>query len=304
MKIFSTTLLISFMTVFAAPAIAGSDGSENQANQQAKPRLANCKDCLDAGYRRGYADAEAIALENTAAGSSSVTTPLSYRKPVYVQAPSTRPRVRNVKAPAPQPAPRKLPSYVQRMPPKVQPTLPRMQPKHQQAQHIQQTMRHANHGHHTQAQVIDCELTDSLNRNARQITTVISTKRHYQPSAQVRRHHMQVKNPAPVKQYRAPARKPAPLKRVANYKHGNHYHHTNAERADCALTDQLNRNAGPVSRVISRSSNHNYSPVKQHAKQSFAHGNHTHHSAVDKADCALTDALNRGGSVVHVVRKH
>lgn len=303
MKILSTTLLISFMTVFAATAHAGSDGSEDRAAQQPKPRLANSQDLINAGYRRGVADAEAKALENTPAGSSSVTTPLSYRKQVYVQAPTTQPRVSNVKAPAP--APRKLPNYVQRMQPKVQPTLPRMQPKRQQVQRIQQTMRHANHGHHTQAQVIDCELTDSLNRGARPVTTVISTQKHYQPVAQVRhQQHAPARKHAPARQHRPPARKPAPMKRVANLKHDNHYHHTNAERADCALTDQLNRNAGPVSRVVASLSNHNRSPVKHHAKQSFSHGNHAHRSATDRADCALTDSLNRGGSIVRVVRKH
>ena len=289
MKILSTTLLISFMTVFAATANAASGGTAQQPN---KPRLATCKDCVDAGYRRGYADAEAIALENTAAGSSSVTTPLSYRKTVYVQAPTTQPQPSFVKAPATAPAPRKLPDYVQRMQPKVQPTLPNMQPKQQQAiQRIQQMQRHAGHGHHTQAQMIDCELTDSLNRGASPVTTIISTQKYYQPGAA-------------VKQSYKPIAKPAPMKPVANVKHGDHYHHTHAERADCALTDSLNRQAGPVSTVIRSSKVHNHSPVKQYLHQNHAHGNHAHHSEAERADCALTDALNRGGSVVHVARKY
>lgn len=289
MKILSTILLISFMTVFAATANAGSGGTAPQPN---KPRLATCKDCVDAGYRRGYADAEAIALENTVAGSSSVTTPLSYRKPVYVQAPTTQPQPRYVNAPAVESAPRKLPSYVQRMQPKVQPTVPNMQPKQRRAvQQIQQMQRHAGHGHHTQAQMIDCELTDSLNRGAGPVTTVISTQKYYQPVA-------------PAKHTYKPVRKFEPMKPVANFKHGDHYHHTDAERADCALTDSLNRQAGPVSTVIHSTKVHNHSPVKQYLHQNYAHGNHAHHSEAERADCALTDSLNRGGSVVKVVRKY
>lgn len=239
MKIFSTTLLISFMTVFAASAHAGSDGSEDGANPQVKPRLANSQDLINAGYRRGLADAQARALENTASGSSSVTTPLSYRKPVYVQAPSTQPRVRSVTAPEP----RKLPNYVQRIQPKVQPTVPNMQPKRQTVQRVEQTMRHANHGHHNQSQIIDCELTDSLNRAAGPVTTVLSTQKYYRPVAQPRQQL------ASARQHRVPARKPAPMKRIANLKHDNHYHHTNAQRADCALTDSLNR-GGSITRVV------------------------------------------------------
>ena len=297
MKILSTTLLISFMTVFAIGAHAGSDGSENQVAQSTnKPRLATTKDLIDAGYRQGYA----AALENTPAGSSSVTTPLSYRKPVYVQAPTTQPRLVSAPAPAPArvstPAPRKLPSYVQRMQPKVQPTVPNMQPKQRHnVQRIQQQARHAGHEHHTQAQVIDCELTDSLNRGASPVTTVISTQKYHRPVA------------SPFKQPqkpRPPARKPAPRMPVANIKHDDHYHHTHHEKADCALTDALNRRAGPVSRVISSSKYHNHSPVKQHIQKRFSHGDHSHHSEVDRADCALTDSLNRRGSVVRLVRKH
>ena len=286
MKILSTTLLISFMTVFAVGANAGSDGSEARGAQQPKPRLATTKDLLDAGYRQGYA----AALENTPAGSSSVTTPLSYRKPVYVEAPTTQPQPRFVNAPALETAPRKLPSYVQRLQPQVQPMMPKMQPKHHSVQRIQQSARHAGHGHHTQAQMIDCELTDSLNRNASPVTTILSTQKYHGSAA------------SPVKQQYKPFTKPVRLRPVANYKHGDHYHHTSAERADCALTDALNRQAGPVSSPISRHSSH--SPVKQHIQQNYSHGNHSHHSEAERADCALTDALNHGGSVVRVVRKY
>ena len=290
MKILSTTLLISFMTVFAVGANAGSDGSDGHGAQPPKPRLATTKDLLDAGYRQGYA----AALENTPAGSSSVTTPLSYRKPVYVQAPTTQPRL--VKSPAPEPAPRKLPNYVQRMQPRAQPTVPNMQPKQpHHVQRIQQQARHAGHGHHTQAQVIDCELTDSLNRSASPVTTVISTHKYHRPVA------------SPAKQPhrpRPPARKPAPMMPVANIKHDDHYHHTQEEKADCALTDALNRQTETVSTVISSSKYHNHSPVKQHVQKNFSHGNHSHHSEVDRADCALTDSLNRRGSVVRIVRKY
>ena len=315
MKILSTTLLISFMTVFATSANAATNDSGDQAAPP-KPRLATSKDLINAGYRRGFADAEAIALENTPAGSSSVTTPLSYRKNanVYVQAPTTKPRITNVKTPAAAPlsapVPRKLPSYVQRMTPKVQPTVPNMQPKHSRAQPTQQQIRHAGHGHSTQAQIVDCELTDSLNFAARPITTVISTKKHYQASTPAKVQPKPVAHRAPAKVqhkpvvHRMPARKPAPFKRVANLKHNDHYHHTHTERADCELTDSLNRNAGPATRVISRTPQTNYSPAKKQGKKTFAHGNHMHHSETERADCALTDALNRGGSIVRVVHKH
>ena len=246
MKIFSTTLFIGLLTIFTSTAYAGSDGSEDRVTPQPKPRLATCSDCRDAGYRRGYADAEAAILS-----SSSVTTPPSYRKPVYVQAPAAR----------------------------------------QPVQRIQQSAHHSGHGHHTQAQVIDCELTDSLNRAASPVTTIISTQRYSQPVKASKPRHRVVRK-APV------------MKRVANIKHDSHYHHTASEKADCALTDALNRGAGPVSRVISTHRNRHQSPVKHHARKTFSHGNHGHHSEVERADCALTDALNRGGSVVHIVRKH
>ena len=94
------------------------------------------------------------------------------------------------------------------------------------------------------------------------------------------------------------------MKRIANYKHNDHYHHTHADRADCELTDALNRNAGTKRTVISSSHGKQYSPVKQPHRQTFNHGNHSHHSEVERADCALTDSLNRGGSIVRVVSKH
>ena len=130
MKILSTTLFISFMSLFAIGAHAGSDGSdgsEDQVAQNAKPRVATCKDCINAGYRRGFADGEAAALENTPAGSSSVTTPLSYRKPVYVQAPTTQPRI-------------------------IQKPVARVQPAPAVVQNTNHHDRHAGHGHHTEAQ--------------------------------------------------------------------------------------------------------------------------------------------------------
>lgn len=272
MKILFTSLFISLLTVFATAAYAGSDGSEDQVAQQAKPRLANCKDCLDAGYRRGYAEGEAAALENTPQGSSSVTTPLSYRKPVYVNAQVAQQQKRQ---------------------PVMQPRLVQQQPvqARKPIQRIQQSNRHAGHGHHTQAQVLDCELTDSLNRGANPVTTIISTQKFNRPVKSANHHYIQ-------------GGKPAPMKHTGKIQHHGHSHHTHAEKADCELTDALNRGAGPVTTIMSRSSYPAHSPVQHNAKQHFLHGDHGHHSEVERADCALTDALNRNGSVVRVVRKY
>jgi hypothetical protein len=265
MKILFTTLFISLLTVFATAAHAGSDGSEDQVAQQAKPRLANCKDCLDAGYRRGYAEGEAAALENTPQGSSSVTTPLSYRKPVYVNAQVVKQQPRQVKQQA------------------VKPRQP--------IQRIKQSAHHAGHGHHTQAQVLDCELTDSLNRSFKPVTTIISTQTFNHPAKSANHHYIQ-------------GHRPAAIQRMAKVLHHDHSHHTDAEKADCALTDALNRGAGPVTTILSTSRSPAHSPVKHHNKQHFAHGDHGHHSEVERADCALTDALNRSASVVRIVRKY
>ncbi|MGB1310327.1 MAG: hypothetical protein ACPG47_03910 [Leucothrix sp.] len=259
----------------ATTTYAGSDGSEDRATSKPTPRLANCKDCLDAGYRRGFAAGEAAALENTPAGSSSVTTPLSYRRSAYVQAPTTQPRLVNAPTqrqsaasisatkkqshyankPPLTSAPRKLPAYVQRIQPKVQPTLPAVQPKiakripinakpalpPAQSKIVQRTVHnmHAGHGHKNKVEAIDCELTDALNRSNRPITRVISTKHHHATAA------------ALTKPQQKPLRKPAPLKRIANIKHGDHYHYTDVDKADCALADALNRR-GSIVRVVSK----------------------------------------------------
>ena len=272
MKILFATLFISLLTVFATAAHAGSDGSEDQVAQQAKPRLATCKDCLDAGYRRGYAEGEAAALENTPQGSSSVTTPLSYRKPVYVNAQVAKQQPRQV---AKQPRP------VQQQPRQVR----------KPVQRIQQSARHTGHGHHTQAQVLDCELTDSLNRGVSTVTTIISTKTYDRPVKSANLHYLQGSRPAVVKY-------------AAKIQHHDHSHHTHADKADCELTDALNRNAKTVTTTLSNSSYPAHSPVAHNAQQHFLHGDHGHHSEVDRADCALTDALNRGASIVRVVRKY
>ena len=268
MKILFTTLFISSLTVFATTAHAGSDGSEDQMTHQAKPRLANCKDCLDAGYRRGFAEGEAAALENTPQGSSSVTTPLSYRKPVYVNA-----------------------NVAQQQPRQVRQQPVRASQPRQPIQRVQQSAHHAGHGHHTQAQVLDCELTDSLNRGFNPVTTIISTQRFNRPVKSANHHYLQGSRPAAVNHS-------APIQ------HHDHSHHTHAEKADCELTDALNRGAGPVSTVVSTSRYPAHSPVKHNAQQHFLHGDHGHHSEVDRADCALTDALNRSASVVRVVRNY
>ena len=75
-------------------------------------------------------------------------------------------------------------------------------------------------------------------------------------------------------------------------KHGNHYHHTAVQRADCELTETLNRVAG---QRITAAHNAHGGAVR--------HGNHSHASAVERADCALTDALNRSAGVVKTVLK-
>jgi hypothetical protein len=278
MKILFTTLFISLLTVFATAAHAGSDGSEDQITNQAKPRLANCKDCLDAGYRRGYAEGEAAALENTPQGSSSVTTPLSYRKPVYVNAQVVKQQPRQVRQQVVKQQPRQV----------IQQPVKQRQP----IQRIQQSAHHAGHGHHTQAQVLDCELTDSLNRGVNPVTTIISTKTYNRPMKSANHHFIQGSRPSAI------------MKRTGKIQHHDHSHHTHAEKADCELTDALNRGAGPVTTIMSTSSYPAHSPVQHNAKQHFSHGDHGHHSEVERADCALTDALNRGASVVRVVRKY
>ena len=277
-----TILLISFITVFSAIAHAGPDSSEDTVAQQAQPRLANCKDCISAGYRRGFAAGEAAAMINLPT-SSSVTTPSGYRKSVYVQAPSTQPQL--VKAvQTPQQPPRITQATLS-----SQPALPKpIQAKYKATPRIQQSAHHAGHGHHTQAQILDCELTDSLNRQAKPVTTIISTKKHDQPVS---------------KPQHTPARKPKPVMHTAAIKHDDHYHHTAVEKADCALTDALNRMSGPVSRVINSSPYNNQSQIN-HPTKTYSHGSHNHHSEVERADCALTDALNRRGSIVSMLRKH
>ena len=290
MKILFTTLFISLLTVFATAAHAGSDGSEDQITNQAKPRLANCKDCLDAGYRRGYAEGEAAALENTPQGSSSVTTPLSYRKPVYVNAQVVKQQPRQVR----QQVVKQQPRQVRQQVVKQQPRQVRQQPvqQRQPIQRIQQSAHHAGHGHHTQAQVLDCELTDSLNRGVNIVTTVISTKTYNHHVKPANHHFIQGGRPSTI------------VKHTAKIQHHDHSHHTHAEKADCELTDALNRGAGPVTTIMSTSRAPAHSPVQHNAKQHFSHGDHGHHSEVERADCALTDALNRGASVVRVVRKY
>ena len=273
MKILFSTLFISFLTVFATPAFAGSDGSEDQVVSQGTVRLATCKDCLDAGYRRGFAEGEAAALENTPKGSSSVTTPLSYRKPVYVNAQVVKQQARQIK-----------------QQPIVQARKPAPKKPVQHIKHSASHARHAGHGHHTKAQILDCELTDSLNRSFSPVTTIISTKTY--------KHHVKSPNLHFIK-----GSKPKTYHKPKIQHHG-HTHHTEAEKADCALTDALNRKAGPVTTILSTTRTPAHTPVRHVKKKTFNHGNHSHLSEVEKADCALTDALNRQASVVRVVRKY
>lgn len=90
-----------------------------------QPRLASCKDCFDAGYKKGYKDGHSVGLNNNPAASSSVTTPPMYRNPVA-----------QIQAAAP-------------------------------------TIPHGDHHHHTEVEKADCALTDALNRRAGPVVTVI-----------------------------------------------------------------------------------------------------------------------------------
>jgi len=105
----------------------------------------------------------------------------------------------------------------------------------------------------------------------------------------------------------------------ARIAHGNHYHHNAVQRADCELTDALNNLAGPVMTVVSSSVssgqavNHGGGHAQvahgggRHHKPQMSpvpvrHGNHSHMNAVERADCELTDALNRmSGPVISSV---
>jgi hypothetical protein len=215
-----------------------SGASVNNASQQtAKVRPANSKDFYNAGYRKGV-----IAGQIAARRASSVTNPMvAPVRTVYV---THKPKASAVS---------------------------------------QKTHSHKGHNHHSAADRMDCARTDALNRQAGPISTFIS--KTVTPTAQSKVHHI---TKAPM------------------IRHGDHSHHTEAGRLDCELTDSLNRQAGPVTTVISRS----VSPVAHSKVHSFSkapmiqHGNHSHHTEAGKADCALTDALNRrSGPVVSMLKR-
>lgn len=92
--------------------------------------------------------------------------------------------------------------------------------------------------------------------------------------------------------------KPATYHKPQMIQHGNHTHHSAVEKADCELTDALNRRTGPVVSFIKNSA----ITTAFSRAPAIKHGNHSHHTAVEKADCELTDALNRqaGPIVVRV----
>lgn len=92
---------------------------KTHSQHQPKPRLASCKDCFNAGYKKGYKDGKSVGIHNNPATSSSVTTPPTYQKPQH--------------------------SMIQ----------------------------HGNHTHHNAVQKADCELTDALNRRAGPVVKII-----------------------------------------------------------------------------------------------------------------------------------
>lgn len=171
---------------------AGLNGS-----QPASIRAATCKDCYNAGYRKGV-QAGQLAERRRGPVASSVTTPQTYRKPTPVSNPVVAAPARSV--------------YV----------------SHQAKAPM---IAHGNHSHHSKEEVLDCELTDALNRRAGPVTSFV--KRSV--------------TPASFSKVRAAPRK-APM-----ISHGNHSHHSEVEKADCALTDALNRRAGAVVTVVRRS---------------------------------------------------
>ena len=94
--------------------------------------------------------------------------------------------------------------------------------------------------------------------------------------------------------------------KVSMVSHKGHNHHTEAGRLDCERTDALNRQAGPISTFISKT----VTPVAHSKVHNIAkapmikHGDHNHHTEAGKADCALTDALNRrSGPVVSMIKR-
>lgn len=114
-----------------------------------QPRAASCKDCFDAGYKKGFKDGKSVGIHNNPATSSSVTTPPSYRKPqaqpqrqVYVA-----PRTHGHKHAA-------------------------------KPQHSPVMIQHGDHQHHSAVEKADCELTDALNRRAGPVVSVIKRIRH------------------------------------------------------------------------------------------------------------------------------
>ena len=113
-----------------------------QPRPQPRARAASCKDCFNAGYKKGFKDGKSVGINNNPATSSSVTTPPSYRQP---QAQAARQHAQ-IHAPKPQ--------------------------------HSPVMIQHGNHQHHNAVQKADCELTDALNRRAGPVVTVIKRQHH------------------------------------------------------------------------------------------------------------------------------
>jgi hypothetical protein len=160
----------------------------NLAGQQRSIRPATCKDCFDAGYRKGVQVGQ-LAARNAGPRASSVTNPMT----TTVSHQAAKP-ARTV--------------YV----------------SHQTKKAM---VQHGDHSHHSEAQRLDCELTDALNRKAGPVTTFVRNVTQPHSFSKIQR-----------------------IAKAPMIKHGNHSHHTEVEKADCALTDALNRGAGPVVKVV------------------------------------------------------
>ncbi|PWQ97027.1 hypothetical protein [Leucothrix pacifica] len=121
-------------------------------NQQPRPqaRPASCKDCFDAGYKKGFKDGKSVGIHNNPATSSSVTTPPSYRQP--------QPQVAQTQVHTARPH-----AHVQTAKPQHSPVM----------------IQHGDHQHHSAVEKADCELTDALNRRAGPVVTVIKRRHHH-----------------------------------------------------------------------------------------------------------------------------
>lgn len=107
-----------------AKRVAAQTHVQPQTELRPQARPASCKDCFNAGYKKGFKDGKSVGTNNNPATSSSVTTPPSYRQPQL---------------------------HVAKVP----------------------TIQHGNHKHHTEVEKADCALTDALNRKAGPVVTII-----------------------------------------------------------------------------------------------------------------------------------